>query len=287
MAILNFILLYGVTYGVVLFIIAVGLVVSLGLMRVTNLAHGIFAAAGGYLAFTMTNVFAMPFFFAIAASVVIVAAAGVLLEKGFFVHLYKSSELDQVLMTIGLCFIGIAALSMAYGPNVLPVRLPQALAGNTEVLGRAFPVYRLFVLAVGVAIIGLLWFIFDRTAFGARLRAAVDNRGMAEAIGINVDRYFSIAFAAGAGLAAFGGAIGAAMLPIDPLYPFKHLPLFLTIVALSGFGNIKASLVVAVLVGLLDTAGRYFFPQLGAFTVYVLVIGLMLWRPDGLLVARR
>jgi branched-chain amino acid transport system permease protein len=128
-----------------------------------------------------------------------------------------------------------------------------------------------------------LWVLFDRTDFGATLRACVDNQSMAKASGINVDWYFSVTFAIGAGLAALGGIVGAGMLPLEPLYPFKHLPLFLTIVALSGFGNIKASVVVSLVVGVVDTAGRYLVPQLGAFTVFTLLVVLVLWRPHGLL----
>ncbi len=287
MAALNFIVLFGVSYGVVLFIISVGLVVCFGLMRVANLAHGVFAALGGYITFTIMGSFSLPFFVALILSVLIVVAFSIVLEKIVFVELYKASELEQVLMTVGLCFIAIAALSLLYGPNVLPFRLPEYLNGNTLIFGQSIPKVRLYIVLAGCMLIVGLWYMFDRTPFGAQLRAAVDNRGMAQAIGINVDRCFSLAFALGAALAALGGAIGAVVLPLEPLYPFKHLPIFLTIVALSGFGNIKASLAVAILVGVVDTAGRYFVPQYGAFTIYLLLVGLMLWRPEGLLSPRK
>lgn len=283
---LSFILLYGVSYGFVLFIIAIGLVITMGLMRVANMAHGVFAAAGAYLAFTMISAWSLPFGAAALIAIGLIAGGSVLVERLLYVKLYKSAELDQILMTIGLCFMAVGAFTLVFGPNLLPTRLPVWLDGNTSVLGRDFPRYRLFVLLISLAIIGVLWFIFDRTRFGARLRAAVDNRSMAQATGINVDRLFSTTFAIGAALAALGGVIGAAMLPVDPLYPFKYLPLFLVIVALSGFGNIKSSLLVATLVGVLDTTGRYLMPEMGGFTIYIVLIGLLLWRPAGFLASR-
>lgn len=283
---LSFILLYGISYGLVLFIIAIGLVITMGLMRVANMAHGAFAAAGGYLAFTMVSALSMSFGAATLAATGLIAAASVVVERVLYVKLYKSPELDQILMTIGLCFMAVGAFTLIFGPNLLPTRLPVWLDGNVEVLGRDFPIYRLFVLVAGLAIIAVLWFIFDRTRFGARLRAAVDNRTMAQATGIDVDRLFSTTFAIGAALAALGGVIGAGMLPIDPLYPFKYLPLFLIIVALSGFGNIKSSLLVSMLVGVVDTTGRYLMPEIGGFTIYIVLIGLLLWRPAGFLVSR-
>lgn len=275
-------LLYGTSYGLVLFVIAIGLVVTLGLMRVVNLAHGVFALLGGYIAYGLANA-GVPFIVAAPAAVAAVVLLALILERILFVHLYRMSELGQVLMTIGFCFASIGVLTLVFGPNVFPVKLPAFLTGDAEVLGRPFPVYRLFVFAAGVVIMAGLWYVFDRTSFGATLRAAVDNQGMARATGINVRRYFSLAFGLGAGLAAVGGIIGAGMLPLEPLYPFKHLPIFLTVVALAGFGNIKASAVVAVVIGLVDTAGRYFVPDYGAFTVYLLLLGLVLWRPEGLL----
>jgi branched-chain amino acid transport system permease protein len=279
----TFILLYGVSYGLVLFVISIGLVLTLGLMRIANLAHGVFAVLGGYLAFQLPALLGLGFLASAAIAIVLVLVASVALERVFFRRLFGMSELEQVLATIGFCFAFIALLTFAFGPNVLATRYPPWLSGNVELLGRPFPVYRVFVMVSGVVILLGLWVLFDRTKFGATLRACVDNQSMAKASGINVNRYFSIAFALGAGLAALGGIVGAGMLPLEPLYPFKHLPLFLTIVALSGFGNIKASVVVSLVVGIIDTAGRYFVPELGAFTVFTLLVVLVLWRPQGLL----
>jgi branched-chain amino acid transport system permease protein len=286
MSTLAFVLLYGVSYGLLLCLIAVGLVVTMGLMRVVNLAHGAFAAIGGYLAMGLLTPLGVPFGLAIVLAVVAVAAFAVVIERLLYVHLYGASELDQVLLTVGINFIVVAGLTLAFGPNVLPTRLPASLATSVDLGFRSFETYRLLVLGVGVVVIGALWLAFERTALGARLRAAVDNRSMTQAIGIDVPRLFSIAFALGSGLAALGGALGAPLLPLEPLYPFKYLVLVLVIVALSGFGNIRATLLVAVLVGIVDTAGRYFLPDSGSFTLYVLLIVLIVWRPDGLLARR-
>ncbi|MGZ5907841.1 MAG: branched-chain amino acid ABC transporter permease [Reyranella sp.] len=279
-------MLYGVSYGLLLCIISIGLVVTMGLMRVVNLAHGAFAAIGGYLAMGLLTPLGVPFGPAIVLSVLAVGAFSIAVERLLYVYLYGASELDQVLLTVGINFIVVAGLTLAFGPNVLPTRLPPSLATSVDLGFRSFETYRLIVLAVGILVVGGLWLAFDWTSLGAQLRAAVDNRSMAQAIGIDVPRLFSIAFALGSALAALGGALGAPLLPLEPLYPFKYLVLVLVIVALSGFGNIKATVFVAVVVGVVATAARYFLPDSGAFTIYVLLIVLIVWRPDGLLSRR-
>ena len=280
---LTFIVLYGGTYGAVLFIISVGLVMTMGLMRVPNLAHGAFAALGGYAAALLINRLGLNYFAAVAIATVAVAALGALAERTIYVRLYRIPELDQILLTVGISFVVVGGLALVFGPNVLTFRLPPVLAATVPLFGRAFPAYRLFLLALGIVIIGLFWLVFDRTSFGARLRAAVDNRSMAQATGIDVDRIVMLAFAGGTGLAALGGAVGAGLFPLEPLYPIKYLVTILVIVALSGFGNIKSSIAVAVLVGILDTAARFWFPTLGGYAVYVLVIAAVALRPAGLL----
>jgi branched-chain amino acid transport system permease protein len=275
-----------VSYGLLLCIISIGLVVTMGLMRVVNLAHGAFAAIGGYLAMGLLTPLGMPFGLAIVVAVIAVAAFSLAVERLLYVHLYGASELDQVLMTVGINFLVVAGLTLAFGPNVLPTRLPPSLSTSVDLGFRSFETYRLVVFAVGIVVIGGLWLAFERTNLGAQLRAAVDNRTMAQAIGIDVPRLFSIAFATGSALAALGGALGAPLLPLEPLYPFKYLILVLVIVALSGFGSIKAPVFVAIFVGIVDTAARYFLPDTGAFAIYVLLIVLMVLRPDGLLARR-
>ncbi len=284
---LAFILLYGLSFGLVLCLIALGLVITMGLMRVINLAHGAFAAIGGYLAISLMLHQGWPYAAAVPAAVLAVAALGVVAERLIYVHLYKRSDLDQVLVTIGLNFIVIALLTMMFGPNVVPMDLPSYLKGNVNLGGRDFELYRLVSAGICVVVIGGLWLIFEKTTTGARLRAAVDNRGMAQAMGMNVPLLFSSTFALGCGLAALGGILAAPMLPIEPMWPLKYLVVVLVIVALAGHGNITGSVAVALLVGLVETAGRYLFPQSGSFLIYLLLIALMVWRPDGLLVRRK
>jgi branched-chain amino acid transport system permease protein len=278
----SFILLYGISYGVVLFTISVGLVVTLGLMRVVNMAHGAFAAVGGYAFVSLLNGLHLPFGVALAVAILATAALGVLLERVVFTGLYGASDLDQVLITVGVAFVAIASLNLFFGPDPVTAPLPAMLAGSVDLGFRTFESYRIFVVALGAVLIVALWYLFERTPFGAQLRAAVDNRSMAEAVGINVRRLYSLAFGLGCGLAALGGAAGYTMLPLEPTYPIKYLALVLIVVALSGLGNVKASAAIAILVGIIDTAARYFFPTSGNFVIYVLVIAVMTWRSQGL-----
>ncbi|WP_219214183.1 branched-chain amino acid ABC transporter permease [Variovorax boronicumulans] len=287
MSSLAFILLYGLSYGLILCLIALGLVVTMGLMRVINLAHGAFSAIGGYLAIGLMQQWGWPYAVAVPAAVLSVAALGVLAERTLYVHLYRRSDLDQVLVTVGVNFVVIALLTMLFGPNIVQIELPAYLKGNFDLGIREFERYRLVAGAICAVVIGALWWVFERTSAGARLRAAVDNRGMAQATGMNVPVLFSATFALGCGLAALGGVLAAPILPIEPMWPLKYLVLVLVIVALAGHGQVTASVLVAMLVGLVETAGRYLFPQFGAFFIYLLLIGLMVWRPDGLLLRRR
>lgn len=287
MSTVAFILLYGLSYGLVLCLIALGLVITMGLMHVINLGHGAFAAIGGYLAISLMQQPGWPYAVAVPAAVLAVAAFGVLAERVLYVRLYKRSHLDQVLVTIGFNFVVIALLTMLFGPNIVRMELPAYLRGNVDLGIREFELYRLVASAICIAIIGALWWVFERTSTGARLRAAVDNRGMAQAMGMNVPLLFSATFALGCGLAALGGILAAPMLPMEPMWPMKYLVLMLVIVSLAGHGQVTASVAVAIIVGVVETAGRYLFPQFGAFFIYLLLIGLMVWRPHGLLVRRQ
>ena len=287
MSSLSFILLYGLSYGLVLCLIALGLVITMGLMRVINLAHGAFAAIGGYLAIGLMQQQGWPYAVAVPAAVLAVAVLGVAAERLLYVHLYKRGDLDQVLVTIGLNFVVIAVLTMLFGPNILRIDLPDYLKGNLSLGGREFELYRVFTAGVCLVVIGGLWWVFERTSAGARLRAAVDNRGMAQAMGLNVPVLFSATFALGCALAALGGILAAPMLPIEPMWPLKYLVLVLVIVSLAGHGQVTASVAVALIVGVVDTAGRYLLPQSGGFLIYLLLIALMVLRPHGLLARAR
>jgi len=286
MSTLAFILLYGVSYGLVLCLIAVGLVVTMGLMRVVNLAHGAFAAIGGYIAVDLSMNWGIPFPLAVCVAVVLAAILGFFAERIFFVSLYKAPELDQVLLTVGLSFLVIAALSLCYGRNVYPLILPTYLQGSVNLGFRDFEIYRLVVVVVSTAVIAGLWLGFERTDLGAKLRAAVDNRSMTQATGINVPRLFSLTFALGSGLAALGGALGAPMLPLEPYYPFKYLVIVLIIVALSGHGSLRGAIGVSIMIGVLETAVRLIWPEIGAFLIYFVLIVLIVWRREGLFARR-
>lgn len=280
-----FVGIYGLSYGTVLFLISVGLVVTMGLVRVVNMAHGVFAAVGGYVVVHLMNQAQVPFVLALLISVLVVALGSVIIERVFFGRIYKASELEQALLTIGLAFIGIASLNVAFGVDVVALKLPHVLARNVEFAGRSVQVYRLFVIGVGLAIMLALWLLFDRTAFGARLRAAVDNRSMAESVGINVRRLFSLSYALGSGLAALGGAVGAAILPLEPMYPLKYLVLILMIVVMSGKGHMKLAAGVSIGLGVIDTAGRYVYPEVGSFLIYIVLLAYLVARGNSLLFA--
>ncbi len=284
---LAFVLIDGIAFGMVLFVISVGLSVTMGLMRFANLAHGAFAAIGGAVAVTLMTEYDVPFLAALAIAFGASAALGLVLEPILYAPLYGGDELDQVLMTIGLIFVVIASLNFVFGSTALPMKVPDWLSGAFDIGIRTVPAYRVFLIAAGGALMLLLWITLDRTEFGARIRAAVENPSMAQAVGIDTRRLFALTFTLGCGLAGLGGALGAQMLPIDPVYPFRYLATFLIVVSIAGFGNIKGSALVALMLGLFETAGRYLFPGISAFMVYLLMIGVLLWRPDGLFAKAR
>ena len=273
---------HGVAFGMILYVISVGLSVTMGLMGFTNLAHGVFAMAGGYVLVSALAKFQMPFPLALLLSFVLVAAVSVVLERLLYSRLYGAAELEQVLFTIGLIFMSVAVARLIYGTLQQPVLLPDYLKGQFSLFGRDFPAYRVFLIAFSAAMIGALWFGIERTIWGAMVRAAVDNRAMAQSIGINTKRLFTITFAVGSGLAGLGGALGADIVAIQPTYPFEQLVYFLIVVSVGGLGSLRGPFVAALLIGIADTACKYWLPQFGAFFIYVATIGLLLWRPAGL-----
>lgn len=273
---------HGTAYGMILYVISVGLSVTMGLMGFVNLAHGVFAMAGGYVLTSAITSFGLPFPLALALAFIAVAAASVLFERWLYSRLYGAGELEQVLFTIGLIFMAVAAAQVTFGMLQRPVLLPNYLKGQISLLGRDFPAYRVFLIAVSSSMIAALWFGVERTLWGAMVRAAVDNRAMAQSIGINTRRLFTLTFALGSGLAGLGGALGAEIIAIQPTYPFEHLPYFLIVVAVGGLGSLRGPFVAALLIGVSDTACKYWLPQFGAFFIYVATILLLLWRPAGL-----
>jgi branched-chain amino acid transport system permease protein len=269
---------HGAALGMILYVISVGLSVTMGLMGFANLAHGVFAMAGGYVLTTAIS----PFPLALVLAFVLVGAASVVLERLLYSRLYSASDLEQVLFTIGLIFIAVAVARFIYGTLQQPVVLPGYLKGQFSLLGRDFPTYRVFIIAFSAVMVGLLWFGVERTRWGAMVRAAVDNRAMAQSVGINTKRLFTLTFALGSGLAGLGGGLGAEIIAIQPTYPFENLVYFLVVVAVGGLGSLRGPFVAALLIGVADTACKYWLPQYGAFPIYIATIAVLLWRPAGL-----
>lgn len=276
------ILFHGIAYAMILYVISVGLSVTMGLMGFANLAHGVFAMAGGYVTVTLMNVQHMPFGVALLMACVVVALASVVLERTLYARLYAAGELEQVLFTIGLIFMSIAAAKFVWGPLPQRIEVPEVLQGQIDLGFRSFPTYRAFLIGAGLAIVLALWLSVERTKFGARVRAAVDNRRMAQSLGINTGMLFTLTFALGSGLAALGGGLGAEILAINPGYAIEHLVYVLIVVAVGGMGSIKGPFFAALLLGISDTACKYLVPELGAFFIYAAMMGILLWRPQGL-----
>jgi len=270
----------------ILYLISVGLSVTMGLMGFVNLAHVVFAMLGGYATVTLMNRFGVPFLLALAIGCVLVAALGFVLERTLYRHLYGRSELDQVLFSFGLILVSVAIVRIAWGPLAQPIQLPDYLKGQVKILDITLPAYRLALVGFGAAAIAGLWFVFDRTLFGARIRAAVDNRAMAQSIGINTSRLFAAAFGLGTGLAALGGGLGADILAIAPAYPLQYLVYFLIVVAVGGLRDIKGPFVAALAIGLSDTACRYLLPEAGSIFIFAFVFIVLIWRPNGIMERR-
>ncbi len=273
---------HGTAFGMILYVISVGLSVTMGLMGFANLAHGVFAMAGGYVLTSMISRYGVPFPLALAIAFATVGAASVVLERLLYSRLYAAGDLEQVMFTIGLIFVAVAVARMIFGTLQQPVLLPEYLKGQLPLLGRDFPAYRVFIIAFSAVMVGILWFGVERTRWGAMVRAAVDNRAMAQSIGIDTRKLFTLTFALGSGLAGLGGALGAEIIAIQPTYPFENLVYFLIVVAVGGLGTLRGPFVAALLIGIADTAIKYWYPQYGAFLIYVATIAVLLWRPAGL-----
>ncbi|MGH6905419.1 MAG: branched-chain amino acid ABC transporter permease [Geminicoccaceae bacterium] len=272
----------GLAYGMLLFIIAVGLSITMGLMGFINLAHGAFAMAGGYATVSLTQALGVPFLFALALAFLLIGGASVLFERLLYARLYRGSELDQVLLSIGLVFMAAAAFTFAYGPSPQRVDVPGYLGGQIDLGLRAFPTYRVFLIAVGLALMVALWLLFERTLIGARIRAAVDNRRMAQSVGIDVDRLFTWTFAFGSGLAALGGGLAVEVVGLSPSFAIQYLVFFLIVVTVGGAGSLWGAFIAALILGFLDNAGKYLWPDGGAFFIYIATVALLLRKPDGL-----
>jgi branched-chain amino acid transport system permease protein len=277
----------GVAYGSLLFVISVGMSVTMGLLSFINLAHGAFAMFGGYLAIGLMARWGVPFVATLPAVMIAFAAVGAVAERLLYRRVSRTRPLDQVLFTIGLAFMATALATRLWGPSQQGVALPGLLTGQVHVLGLELGAYRLFLIAVVVAITTTLHLLVGHTRFGAQLRAAVDHPGAAAGLGIPVDRVVSISFALGSGLAALGGALGIDVLGLDPYFTFKYMVYFLLVVVVGGEGSIVGSAVAAVALGVFDVVGKYYIPQLGGFLIYGVMVILLLVFPGGLVRRRR
>jgi branched-chain amino acid transport system permease protein len=273
----------GFAYGMLLFLLSVGLSVTLGMMNFVNLAHCAFAMLGGYVTVTLVGRFGWPFLATLPLAFLAAAVVSVAFERTLYRHLYRRSELDQVLLTIGLAFVSIAVAAYVYGTVQQSVQVPPYLRGSVTFLGLNFGVYRLFLIAVALAITLILVLALEYTRFGAQVRAAVDNQRMARGLGINVDGAFAVTFALGSGLAGLGGALAVEIVGLDPAFAFTYLIYVLIVVSVGGLGSIGGSFVAASLIGISDVAGKYYVPEIGAFLIYLVMVGLLMWRPGGLL----
>jgi branched-chain amino acid transport system permease protein len=284
------ILFDGIAYGMLLFILAVGLSVTMGLMNFINLAHGAFAMAGGYITVLLMQRFGVPFLLCLPLAFIGSALLGGVLERTLYRPMYHKPHLDQVLFSIGLVFMAVASVDYFIGSSQQIMQLPEWLKGRTELgsgdwrLGMGH--YRLFIIAVCAALTVVLQYVLGYTRFGSRLRASVDDQRVAAGLGINVNIVFLSTFAVGSGLAGLGGALGAEVLGLDPTFPLKFMVYFLIVVAVGGTSSITGPLLAALLLGIADVAGKYYIPKLGAFIVYSLMIMILIWRPQGLFVRK-
>lgn len=272
----------GIAYGSLLFLISVGLSVTMGMMNFINLAHGAFAMLGGYVCVTLLTSAGLPFLATLPLAFLAAAVAGLILERLLYRRLYKATHLDQVLFSIGLTFMAVAGATWLFGPSQQPVSMPDWLRGQVEVFGLELGAYRLFLIGVVVLVTIALGLLIERTRFGAQIRASVDNQVAAEGLGINVSRVFSLTFALGSGLAGLGGGLGIDVLGLDPSFPIKYMVYFLLVVAVGGAGSIKGPLVAALILGVFDVAGKYYVPEVGAFVIYTLMVVLLILFPAGL-----
>src|SRR3990170_1852006 len=272
----------GFAYGMLLFLLSVGLSVTLGMMNFVNLAHCSFAMLGGYVTVTLMNRLGWPFLATLPAAFVAAAAVSVVLERLLYRRLYRASDLDQCLLTIGIVFVSIAVAAYLFGTVQQPMQLPAYLRGSVAFGELNFSVYRLFLIVTSLVIAAVLVGALEYTRFGARVRAAVDNQRMARGLGIDVGGVFAITFALGGGLAGLGGALAIEIIGLDHTFALTYLVYVLIVVAVGGLGSIGGSFAAATLLGVSDMAGKYYIPELGAFLIYLVMVALLMWRPAGL-----
>lgn len=276
----------GVAYGMLLFVLAVGLAVTMGLMNFINLAHGAFAMAGGYITVMLVNRLGVPFLLCLPIAFIVTAVVGGILERLLYKHMYGKPELDQVLFTIGLVFMAVTAMDYVVGSQQQNLQLPEYFQGRFDFSAIGVGKYRLFIIVICALLTVGLQLILSKTRFGSRLRAAVDDPRVASGLGLNVNRIFMLTFAVGSGLAGLGGALGIEVLGLDPTFPLKFMIYFLIVVSVGGTTSITGPLLAALLLGIADVWGKYYVPKMGAFIVYVLMLVVLMLRPQGLFARR-
>jgi branched-chain amino acid transport system permease protein len=272
----------GLAYGMLLFVLACGLAVTLGLMNLVNLAHGAFAMAGGYITVLVVNNWGVPFLLGLPIAFVATAILGLVMEKLFYTHIYSKSALEQVLFSIGLIYMADAAVQLIEGSQQQFINLPDFLKQRYDVFGVGMGAYRLLIIAVCGVVALSLQLVLTKTRFGSRLRAAVDDRRVARGLGINVNLVFAATFAVGSGLAGLGGALGAEILGLDPTFPLKYMIYFLIVVTVGGTSSITGPFLASLLLGIADVTGKYYIPDYGAFVIYTVMLIVLIWRPQGL-----
>jgi branched-chain amino acid transport system permease protein len=272
----------GFAYGMLLFLLSVGLSVTLGMMNFVNLAHCSFAMLGGYVTVTLTNALGWPFLATLPLAFLAAAVVSVAFERVLYRRLYRATDLDQCLLTIGIVFVSIAVTTYIYTTNQQPVSLPSYLRGSIHVGALTFGAYRIFLILFALVVTVLLVITLEYTRFGAQVRAAVDNQRMARGLGINVDKAFAITFALGSGLAGLGGALAIDIVGLDPSFALAYLVYVLIVVAVGGLGSIGGTFAAAMLLGISDMAGKYYFPAIGSFLIYLVMLTLLMWRPSGI-----
>jgi branched-chain amino acid transport system permease protein len=276
----------GFAYGMLLFVLSVGLSVTLGMMNFVNLAHGSFAMVGGYMTVTLMRNAGWPFFATLPVAFLAAAAFSVVIERLLYRRLYRASELDQSLLTIGIVFVSIAVAAYIFGTTQQPVELPAYMRSRITFGDFSFGVYRIFLVVSALLITVLLVLGLDYTRFGAQIRACVDNQRMARGLGLNVDRIFMITFAIGSGFAGLGGALAIEIVGLDPNFGLKYLVFMLIVVAVGGLASIRGAFVTAAMLGIIDILSKYYVPQIGAFILYLVMVGMLVWRPAGLFARR-
>jgi len=279
-------LIYGASYGMNLAVAAAGLALIFGVYRVINLAHGTLYMVGAYLALSTVRWFDS-YWAALILAPIGVALIGAVFYTVLLRHMQRQSPMRQVLVTFGLIFVGFDAVRMIWGvlPHTIPI--PEVLDGSVQVLGEVYPTYRLFIIAVGLAVLAALYFGLERTRLGAIVRAGVDDRTMVAALGIDVERAFFLVFCLGCWLAGLAGVVSAPVFSIFPGMDMSILILTLIVVVVGGPGSLKGAAIGSLVIGMVDTYGQVIAPEFARVTIYALMAVVLLMRPHGLFPVRR